>query len=498
MACKDWRHGGAGGRAALCAAPAPMNHVTPVWRKNTGTAEGHRCFNGSCASPFGRHSWGLILRLCAALLISPVAPAAAEHAGRTPPAKALEVRIGVLAYRGPERALARWRPLMRYLSRRLAPHRFTAVPVTLQSAGHLLAEGHIDYLITNPGHYVSLSARLPLAAIATLKRPLGDGGLVRFGCVIFSRADNRDIQTLADLRGRSLAAVAPDAFGGFQMAWKVLRDQRIDPFTDLRRLHFTGFPQDRIVSLVLSGKADAGVVRTGLIEMLAREGKLDPGRLRILNRHAPAGFPFRVSSPLYPEWPFVARIGVPHRLSEDLATALYATNDDRVRRAHGLKVAWTVPQPYAEARRLVAAYEAWRKRQGAPRGAGHWWWALLAAGAALAALGLLVLRRRRAPQGAAVATSPNDAAPAGGQDLFGGLTAREREVLRLLCRGRSSKEIARALAISPKTVEHHRASLLKKTGAHSTTRLVWLATRHGFDRGRDIGEIPRKNGGTSS
>ena len=52
------------------------------------------------------------------------------------------------------------------------------------------------------------------------------------------------------------------------------------------------------------------------------------------------------------------------------------------------------------------------------------------------------------------------------------LTPRERLVLTQIVRGFSSKEIARALRISPRTVEFHRTNLLKKVGARNTVGLL--------------------------
>jgi DNA-binding CsgD family transcriptional regulator len=52
------------------------------------------------------------------------------------------------------------------------------------------------------------------------------------------------------------------------------------------------------------------------------------------------------------------------------------------------------------------------------------------------------------------------------------LTSRERAVLAEIVRGLSSKEIARVLDITPRTVEFHRANLLKKTSAKSTVDLM--------------------------
>jgi PAS domain S-box-containing protein len=52
------------------------------------------------------------------------------------------------------------------------------------------------------------------------------------------------------------------------------------------------------------------------------------------------------------------------------------------------------------------------------------------------------------------------------------LTAREREVAALLMDGLTSKSIGKLLAISHRTVEVHRARLMRKYGAHSTPELV--------------------------
>ena len=60
------------------------------------------------------------------------------------------------------------------------------------------------------------------------------------------------------------------------------------------------------------------------------------------------------------------------------------------------------------------------------------------------------------------------------------LTAREREVLRLVADGLPNKAIARALGISEHTAKFHVGSLLSKLGAGSRTEAVTLATRRGL------------------
>ena len=60
------------------------------------------------------------------------------------------------------------------------------------------------------------------------------------------------------------------------------------------------------------------------------------------------------------------------------------------------------------------------------------------------------------------------------------LSEREREVLGLLAGGLTSKEVARRLGLSPKTVENHRARVLEKFGAANTAAAIGLAHQHGL------------------
>ena len=65
-------------------------------------------------------------------------------------------------------------------------------------------------------------------------------------------------------------------------------------------------------------------------------------------------------------------------------------------------------------------------------------------------------------------------------DLYETLTTREREVLQLAAQSCSNADIASRLSISPRTVEAHRTSLMRKLGLHTTTDLVRYALRHGI------------------
>ena len=60
------------------------------------------------------------------------------------------------------------------------------------------------------------------------------------------------------------------------------------------------------------------------------------------------------------------------------------------------------------------------------------------------------------------------------------LTIREREILKLIAEGKSSKEIADILYISVRTVERHRANMMDKLNLRKTAELIKYAIEKGY------------------
>ncbi len=396
-------------------------------------------------------------------------------------------RIGVLAFRGAQAASRQWDPLASYLSQSITGWKFQIVPVTLVSASEKIRNKELEFLITNPGHYVSLSEKFGLSVLATRERRSGPAtpGLLKFGTAIFVLR-KAGLNTLGDLRGKRIAAVSPDAFGGFQLSWHEFVKQNIDPFRDLKSVRFMGFPQDAIVSAVRTGEVDAGVVRSGLLESLAAEGRIAPDDFVVLQGNNQPGYPHRVSGALYPEWPFTAVPGIEKSLREDVGAALLASQRPTAL-SRQLGDLWSAPLSYESVRRLTAAYH----QRDTAAGRGEQFPAsiraalvALLAGALLAML--LMARRRGLTATAPARPDPPetlDQAALSIKNRFETLTRREREVLSMICTGEQSKTIASKLGISPKTVEYHRSNLLHKTQSATSAQLVQLATRFGYDLG---------------
>jgi len=268
-----------------------------------------------------------------------------------------EIYVGVLAHRGVDIAIRMWTPTVNYLESRIPEYDFRLLPLDLAGMDEALAQGRVDFILTNPGNYVELEARYGITRIATLRNMRHGQPSRTFGAVIFTSAGRDDIHTLADLRGRAFGAVDEGAFGGFQMAWLELREAGIEPFRDFSELRFTGFPQDTVVFDVRDGRVDAGTVRTDILEGLASQGVIDLAAFRILNPQDSDGFPFLHSTRLYPEWAFAKARRTPEALASEVVVALLQMPEDHPAARSGDYSGWTVPLNYQPVHDLFKALE---------------------------------------------------------------------------------------------------------------------------------------------
>ena len=254
--------------------------------------------------------------------------------------------IGVLAHRGPELATRMWTPTVDYLSSQVTGYDFQLVPLDLDGMHAAEERGELDFILTNPGHYVELESHHGVSRIATLINNRHGGSSTMFGAIIFTGVHREDIRSLADLKGKSFAAVDKAAFGGFQMAWRELKEAGIDPFTDMAELRFMGFPQDEIVYAVRDGLVDAGTVRTDILERMADQGHIHLADFKVLNPQTSEAFPLLHSTHLYPEWAFAKSDSVPDELAKSVSIALLQMPRNHPATLAGKYIGWTVPLDY--------------------------------------------------------------------------------------------------------------------------------------------------------
>lgn len=293
----------------------------------------------------------------------------------------IEVRVGLLGYRGAERAVSEWDATLRHLSDSLPGHRFVGVPHDLPGLYQAVAAGAVDFVITNPGHYVELEAAHGVTRIATVETVGGPSPSAAVGSALVVRADREDLQTLSDLRGQRLGAVLPEAFGGFRVAWRELAAAGIAPHEDTA-LRFLGFPMEGIVAALDAGEVDSGILRACLLEQMAAEGRLRLEDYRVLGSgpggaRAADGLHCLTSTRLYPDWPFAKLAATPDVLAKQVGMALLAMPASA---GH----AWTVPVDYQPVHELfrdlaIGPYEALDRRTVLEVLRPYWPWFALAA-----------------------------------------------------------------------------------------------------------------------
>ena len=66
------------------------------------------------------------------------------------------------------------------------------------------------------------------------------------------------------------------------------------------------------------------------------------------------------------------------------------------------------------------------------------------------------------------------------KNIYQTLTSREREVLHLVAQGQNNAEVAKQLSISPRTVEVHRANMMRKLSLKTHTELIRYAMKRGI------------------
>lgn len=238
------------------------------------------------------------------------------------------LNLAVLSYTDKARTLQRWQPLADYLSGAVPGSRFVLQTYHLDELEAAVVERRVDFIFTQPSHYVLLTYRNGLTSpLASLVNHEGGMDVQSFGGVIFTRAERTDMARLADLRGKRVAIAARNSLGAYQMQALELMRAGIDPVHELRLIE-TGQPQELAVDAVLDGRADAGFVRTGVLEARVAQGRLDARRIKLIGSRLEPDFPFRVSTRLYPEWPFAAMPQVPPDLSRQVAAALLSLPRD--------------------------------------------------------------------------------------------------------------------------------------------------------------------------
>lgn len=237
--------------------------------------------------------------------------------------------IGVLDYRSSEHSLEHWRPTEVALNKALPDQTFRIEPLDLYEMDQALEDGALDFVITNPGNYAGQEFAHHISRIATADKdfPVASTLVTREG-----------LDALTDLRGKRLAIVSPEAFGGFQLIWSEMvdLDSSLMPRVELV---LTGYPMRAAADAVVSGEADAAILRACMLEELQARDPEHFGALHAfaVNEAASGEAGCVTSTPVYPGWPFAKTQQTSPELAKRVAVALMQMDAGNF---------WTVPLDY--------------------------------------------------------------------------------------------------------------------------------------------------------
>lgn len=226
-----------------------------------------------------------------------------------------DIKIGVLAKRGPVIAFARWNALAEYLTRKTG-RKHVIVPLDFSQLPQFVAQNKVDLVIANQLIYVVLAKKYGIRALATIS---GKKAGPYMGGVIFCRSDSH-VSALSDLKGKRVAAVSRRSAGGYLVQAHLLYKNGIDVSRDL--FVKTLKNQDYVVYGVLNKVFDAGFVRTDQLESMEKEGKIETGQFKIIHRVEHPDFPYLCSTQLWPAWPVAASKRLAQRLKDKIRQAL--------------------------------------------------------------------------------------------------------------------------------------------------------------------------------
>jgi len=276
-------------------------------------------------------------------------------------ASAGDYKVGVLAKRGVAKAIKKWGPTADYLTEKLQGDTFAIVPLDFDEVFPAIESSSVDFFLVNSSMFVTAKVRYGASTVATMVNSRQGETLKSFGGVILTYIDRDDINSLDDIKGKKFMAVKESSFGGWQMAYKEFLDKGINPMQDFTTLEFGG-KHDNVVLAVQNGEMDAGTVRTDTLERMAAAGDIDLSEFKIIDAKTHTGFPFVVSTSLYPEWPFAKLASTPDEITQRVANVLIDMKAETKAAKSAKIVGWTTPLDYADVENLqmllkVGAYQ---------------------------------------------------------------------------------------------------------------------------------------------
>ncbi len=272
-----------------------------------------------------------------------------------------ELTLGVLASEGATRGLEAWTPTVLLLNRAAEeqdlPYRFRLEPHTDTSLVEELGKGTIDVFLSDPAAFVTAEVEKGARALLSVAH-MWEGVTYSFtGALLFTRSDS-PIRGFEGLAGSRIMGVTDNELLGWKLALQEARKHRLEPENVASDLLFSGGNQREVVYAVQNGLVDVGVIRAGVLEMLAKQGAINLDDFRAIAPMAHPGYPFWVSTPLYPDWVMGAMPNVSDQALGLLINTLLSVVESSPEAQATGGVVWQAPQNYLPVHDLLISLRA--------------------------------------------------------------------------------------------------------------------------------------------
>lgn len=267
------------------------------------------------------------------------------------------VRIGIMAFNEPEEVLTNWQPTADWLSQQLQrPVQLT--PLTPLDLEDTLANERIDFLIGNALTTVAFKRNYGTSHLLTLVRNNIHNPEQSIGSAIVTRVDNT-ITDWHQLKKQRLISSDPQAFGGFQIFAATLASKGINAYKELPQLRFIGFPQQKLLHMLISGEADVAILPSCVLERAIAQQAVAANTLKVVLTEPQSDFSCEVSTPLYPGYALTKLGHTDHKLATAVVSyLLQLTPDSQAARLGGYQY-WSAPVNDSTVFKLLNQLEQW-------------------------------------------------------------------------------------------------------------------------------------------
>lgn len=267
------------------------------------------------------------------------------------------VRIGIMAFNEPDEVMANWHPTADWLSQQL--HRpVQLTPLTPSQLDEALAKQSIDFLIGNALTTVAFKKNYGTSHLLTLVHNRVHSPEQSIGSAIVTRIDN-NLSQWDQLKDAKLVSSDPQAFGGFQIFAATMATKGINAYRDIPQLRFIGFPQQKLLQMLLSGEADVAVLPSCVLENAQERGLIPANKLKVVLKQPHPDFACEVSTQLYPGYALTKLGHTDHKLATQVVSGLLQIDPDNPAAQQGRYQYWSAPVDDSPVFELLKQLEQW-------------------------------------------------------------------------------------------------------------------------------------------